>query len=583
MDYFCEQSFSWLDPSYSSRNSSGAVPSVSECVQLTVAVWLPALFFWTMLPLFLMQIWRYEKRKRFRQLPCTILMLAKFFVTILLFVDALLLFLKYFDDGDEYSVSAAVYLTYPLIRALTMVGMFFCMKLARDRGIVSSGILHNTWVLHMVCALPELYSYYLKAMGYYESSYPSSTFRLLAFLTWFLGVTAQSLLFCFADKRTEEEIFKSKNSPELDSSFLSRLVLWWFNELPVRGAKQDLVVDDLFELNHGSSSEHLVPLWEHYWIPTIEKYNEKKRSFLAEGTTNTLLTSSTKVNGHTKEHDNKTRTEKKELRLKPPSIVYNLFKMFKWELLFAGSVKMGADVLQFVNPYLLKKLIDFVSDENAHLWQGVFYALVMFLASELRSFMVNQYFYVMFRMGIKIQTSLTSAVYKKTLRLSNVSRRERTTGEIVNLMAIDVERFQMLAHQIQQYWSSPFQVSLALIFLFNTLGVSALPGVFIMAIFVPLSVFSSIFTRSWQVQQMKLKDERTKMINEILNGIKVIKLYAWEVPMIETIENIRKKELSCILKAGLVKSVVDTFNFWSPFLVAICSFTTYSSWIPTIC
>lgn len=69
---------------------------------------------------------------------------------------------------------------------------------------------------------------------------------------------------------------------------------------------------------------------------------------------------------------------------------------------------------------------------------------------------------------------------------------------------------------------------------------------------------------------MKLKDERSKMCSEILNGIKVIKLYAWEIPMMETIEKIRKTELMCILKAGLVRNVVDVFNFSSPFLVSSC-------------
>lgn len=45
----------------------------------------------------------------------------------------------------------------------------------------------------------------------------------------------------------------------------------------------------------------------------------------------------------------------------------------------------------------------------------------------------------MFRMGAKIQIALTGAVYSKTLRLSNAARRDRTVGEIVNVMAIDVE------------------------------------------------------------------------------------------------------------------------------------------------
>jgi len=67
-------------------------------------------------------------------------------------------------------------------------------------------------------------------------------------------------------------------------------------------------------------------------------------------------------------------------------------------------------------------------------------------------------------------------------------------------MAIDVERLQALTSQIQQFWSAPFQITLALIYLFHTLGVSALSGVVIMALFVPLTVFSSFFSRSWQVR-----------------------------------------------------------------------------------
>lgn len=165
---------------------------------------------------------------------------------------------------------------------------------------------------------------------------------------------------------------------------------------------------------------------------------------------------------------------------------------------------------------------------DARLWQGISYAILMFIASEIRSLCVNYYFYIMFRMGAKIQVALTGAVYSKTLKLSNSARRDRTVGEIVNVMALDIERFQMITSQIQQYWSSPFQITLALIFLFNTLGVAAVPGVIVMVAFIPMSFLASFFTRSYIMRQMKLKDQRTKLINEILNGIKVIKLYSWE-------------------------------------------------------
>lgn len=50
----------------------------------------------------------------------------------------------------------------------------------------------------------------------------------------------------------------------------------------------------------------------------------------------------------------KFRAPAKRLKLEPPSVVYNLFKMFKWEFLAASAIKMFSDVLQFANPFLLK-------------------------------------------------------------------------------------------------------------------------------------------------------------------------------------------------------------------------------------
>ncbi|GMT21941.1 hypothetical protein PFISCL1PPCAC_13238, partial [Pristionchus fissidentatus] len=129
--------------------------------------------------------------------------------------------------------------------------------------------------------------------------------------------------------------------------------------------------------------------------------------------------------------------------------------------------------------------------------------------------------------------------------------------------------------QIQQFWSCPYQIIFALIYLFFTIGYSASPGVLIMILFVPINIVGSIISKKWQMRQMKLKDERTKMVNEVLNGIKVIKLYAWEVPMEQHIAAIRDRELNLIKKSQIVKNLIDTFNTASPFLVAAASFGTF--------
>uniref|UniRef100_A0A914Q7W4 ABC transmembrane type-1 domain-containing protein n=1 Tax=Panagrolaimus davidi TaxID=227884 RepID=A0A914Q7W4_9BILA len=78
----------------------------------------------------------------------------------------------------------------------------------------------------------------------------------------------------------------------------------------------------------------------------------------------------------------------------------------------------------------------------------------------------------------------------------------------------------------------------------------------------------SIKVKKWQSLQMKLKDERQKMTNEVMNGVKVIKLYAWEKPMLKVISEIRSKEVALIRKASMTRTFIDVINSASPFLVS---------------
>lgn len=86
----------------------------------------------------------------------------------------------------------------------------------------------------------------------------------------------------------------------------------------------------------------------------------------------------------------------------------------------------------------------------------------------------------MTRVGAKIQTMLSCAVYEKSLLLSNTARRERTVGEMVNILSIDVDRFRMITPQIQQYWSSPFQIIICMVLLSQTIGVAVWAGIVVM-------------------------------------------------------------------------------------------------------
>lgn len=66
---------------------------------------------------------------------------------------------------------------------------------------------------------------------------------------------------------------------------------------------------------------------------------------------------------------------------------------------------------------------------------------------------------------------------------------------------------------------------------------------------------------------MKEKDARIKIMNEVLNGIRVIKLYAWERSFIELIYAIRNRELA-VLKTTAYLNAASAFTWMTaPFLV----------------
>jgi hypothetical protein len=68
---------------------------------------------------------------------------------------------------------------------------------------------------------------------------------------------------------------------------------------------------------------------------------------------------------------------------------------------------------------------------------------------------------------------------------------------------------------------------------------------------------------------MKLKDKRTKLINEVLNGIKVLKLNAWESAFEENIANVRDKEISTIRKAAYITGGMSIIISAAPTMVII--------------
>ena len=166
----------------------------------------------------------------------------------------------------------------------------------------------------------------------------------------------------------------------------------------------------------------------------------------------------------------------------------------------------------------------------------------------------NHYFRQTYVAAFQMRTAVICAVYRKTLSLANHARKQFTSGEITNLMSIDAQRFIEIVPFLNTVWSGPFQFALAIYFLYDLIGVSALAGLAVFAILVPINIYGGKYGRTIQVNQMKAKDERILLMNEVLQGIKVLKLYAWEKHFKQGVNDIRNEEMSQLIKAAYVQA-----------------------------
>lgn len=78
-------------------------------------------------------------------------------------------------------------------------------------------------------------------------------------------------------------------------------------------------------------------------------------------------------------------------------------------------------------------------------------------------------------------------LFSQALLLSNVSRKQFSTGEIINLMAIDAQQLMDLMTNINLLWSAPFQILMAISLLWQELGPAVLAGVAVLVFVIPMN------------------------------------------------------------------------------------------------
>lgn len=229
----------------------------------------------------------------------------------------------------------------------------------------------------------------------------------------------------------------------------------------------------------------------------------------------------------------------------------------------------------FVNPIILNYLLKWMVDRDPN-WHGFFFAFVMFGSTLCESMLNQQYEYNLAITSLKMRSAVTDVLYQKSLRLAPAARNKFTTGQIVNLMSVDCQRILDFILFFNVIWSAPLQIGISIYLLWQQLGLATLAGVAVMILLVP---FNTWITGKWKKNQVVLmdkKDMRSKIINEVLAGIKVLKLYAWEPSFMDQVKKIRRGEINTLKTQSYYMLAVTFSLYCAPIFVALSSFVTYT-------
>ncbi|CAI2355592.1 unnamed protein product [Caenorhabditis sp. 36 PRJEB53466] len=525
------------------RNSTN-IPHVTNCGQHTDFSSIPSLFLLLFSPIVFYELHKSRLSHLRSCSPISLRIILSSLLVVDLTVTVLYDFYLLFTKSPVYD---AIHFYGDLVQYAG-----FCLALVltiacRNRGIVTSGVITLYWLLIVICGIPEL-RYILSGLIY--ETHDVDSIRSILYIAAYVFSCLELFFCCFAD--TPSNGYIGKNScPEYTASFLNQLTFEWFSGLAYLGNKKSLEREDLWDLNERDKAQNLIPSFMENLKPEVEGYRRKIKN-----------------------------NPEVDVPKNHPSILLPIFKTYKFTLFAGGCYKLIFDLLQFVAPELLRQLISFIEDKNQPMWIGVCIAFMMFLSSLVQSMILHQYFHEMFRLGMNIRSVLTSAVYSKTLNLSNEARKGKTTGAIVNLMSVDIQRIQDMTTFIMLFWSAPLQILLSLFFLWKLLGISVLAGFIILILMIPFNSWISIKMRNCQMEQMKYKDERIKMMSEILNGMKVLKLYSWEKSMEKIVLEIREKEIRVLKRLSYLNAATTLSWACAPFLVAVLTFGLYVLWDP---
>ncbi|KAI8853983.1 hypothetical protein BC829DRAFT_439467 [Chytridium lagenaria] len=322
---------------------------------------------------------------------------------------------------------------------------------------------------------------------------------------------------------------------------ISQATFSWLNPLMRKGYKDNLDIQDLWDVNPEERSETCLNLFE-----AASKSVSASKSKRSE-------------------------------------IVKTLWKLHKFPLSAQFFMMVTGTVLSFVNIKLFWTLLEYVPEEGgpAEVWSymcigGMFVVSVSKFVLDGASNMLAK------KLGIRIRNVLSALIYRKSLRRvpkvssggdSSEPDAGASAGKIVNLMSVDAGSVGDWSGYINAPIITALQIILCIAALIVILGWPSLLGIACLTVLLFSGGPLTSFVNKGYIQMKAARDRRVNAFNEVMQGIKIIKFFAWEPQFKTKIDKLREEELAILWKTNVLYTFSRFFGFAGKPLDAKVAFT----------
>ncbi|KAF9558614.1 hypothetical protein EC968_006899 [Mortierella alpina] len=341
----------------------------------------------------------------------------------------------------------------------------------------------------------------------------------------------------------EQERGKGPTSPEVRANVVSRWTIWWLNDLFRTGFKRQIQEQDLYQMFERRHARVLGQLLLDNWE------TEKQRA----------------------------KTKDRE-----PSLLRAVIRSF-WVRYLPGYVCLElGDMCQISAPLILEKLLRFIQESQSSetppsAGYGYGLAVAVFVGALAQNSFYQRWNLGSIKTGLYLRTALIDVVFRKATTLSAKSHLLYPDATIINMMSTDISRIDRAMMPLLIAIACPLYILVVVGLLVNLMGPAALLGAALLMLSNPIQGWGLAKLAPVRKRASEFTDSRIRLSTEILQGIKVIKFFAWERSFLGKLAEIRVKELALVGRILIIRGFITATSFAIPVFASAISLVLFAA------